>query len=89
MFFNPFVIPAVLIGISTYQELMFARMLEGYNGHAITAVKKTVEVPKGYYVCIDCGTTCKRLNASQKRCAECQKKHTKELKRMSDKKRKR
>lgn len=46
-------------------------------------------VPKGYYKCIDCGKICKRLNASQKRCADCQKIHAKELERAYDKKRRR
>ena len=78
MFFNPFIIPAVLIGISTCQELMFTRMIEGYNQPKKKEIK---EVPKGYYVCFDCGKICKRLNASQKRCTECQIKHRKELER--------
>ena len=86
MFFNPFIIPAVLIGISTCQELMFARMVEGYNQ---PEKKEVEEVPKGYYACVDCGMLCKRLNASQKRCSVCQEIHRKELKRISDKKRKR
>lgn len=46
-------------------------------------------VPKGYYKCIDCGKVCKRLNASQKRCAECQAEHRRQLKRGADKRRKR
>ena len=72
-----FLIP-ILMAVMCYQEIMFGRMLEGYN----EPTKE--EIPKGYYKCADCGKLCERLNASQKRCAECQKKHKREL----DKKRK-
>ena len=53
------------------------------------AEKPAEVIPKGYYKCVDCGKVCKRLNASQKRCADCQKIHAKELERAYDKKRRR
>ena len=65
--------------------MMYQRFEKAYNFQP--AEKKEEIVPKGYYKCLDCGKVCKRLNASQKRCPECQKVHSKELERAYDKKR--
>ena len=90
LFCIPFIVSAVMIAVSSCQEVMFAQMLEGYNNqNKVQDEKPTEVIPKGYYKCIDCGLVCKRLNASQKRCSDCQKFHSKELKRISDKNRKR
>ena len=67
-----FLIPFMLMAVASYQEVMFERMLEGYS-------KKEEPTPKGYYKCVDCGMVCERINASQKRCAECQKEHRRKL----------
>ena len=89
LFCIPYLVAAAMISIGSYQEVMFARMLDRYNPPDKKPDKKAEEIPKGYYKCLDCGKVCKRTNASQKRCTDCQKIHAKELKRESDKNRKR
>ena len=76
LFCIPFAVSAAMIAISSYQEIMFVKMLDGYTEHKKEEIK---EIPKGYYTCVDCGTMCKRMNASQKRCTECQKAHRRKL----------
>lgn len=54
---------------------------EGFEEAYKEKPKEPEAVPKGYYKCIDCGKICKRLNASQKRCKECQAEHRRESER--------
>jgi hypothetical protein len=71
-----------------HDELMYQRFENAYKDFR-PSEKPAEVIPKGYYKCVDCGKVCKRLNASQKRCVDCQKIHAKELERAYDKKRRR
>ena len=82
MLFNLFVFTAVMKVMSDINRSMLLRSF------VVEDEEEVVEIPKGYYKCIDCGKICERVNASQKRCKECQKKHKRELNREYDKKRK-
>ena len=77
MWFNPFAIMLVMNAVRDYQEIIRERKTP----------TEPEKIPTGYYKCADCGKICKRLNASQKRCTECQKIHRRELNREYDRKR--
>lgn len=44
---------------------------------------------QGFYVCIDCGKLCERINSRQQRCAECQEHHKHDLRKLNRQKTKR
>ena len=78
-----------MLAKNAMDEYLYQKFEDEYKNIRPGEEVKEEQVPKGYYKCVDCGKVCKRLNASQKRCADCQKIHAKELERAYDKKRRR